>query len=1322
MARGITSLSGVCALVLAAAFGAVSARAADAPDLGFEEVSRYGAPLQWKANTAAPLDSVTSIVKDQHYVRSGEASVKLVKAPVPERPDAEGHLYTVPEIRVQPGLHVLEFWARGEGHVGALAYTYGRKADGSVGFTGSLWPSSAAEENPVDGAVTAADWQRYGYQFDLPAGKVTVQTIRLALRVRGTVYVDDLAWTAVAKRGDAAPTEPEPAERALRTNLLALPLSVRPPVVDGRFDVPEYPVVGAGLMSQGESDLYEYPARFGLGRDAGRLYFGLALDLPRGATLKTSTRKRDDPGLIATQDAFYMMVRPDADPEASTFEGVYLAIAPDGVLYDAWEKVSWSKGYCHRDASFNADWRVVSRAGPERWTLELSVPITDLRLTPADGTIALLSFGLNLQGRALAWQLHPNWFDHPQAFGRLRFVDRAVAVAMPDFGALARGQARPTFALSNPGPAAVPYEVTYLISTPKMIAGRIGSYIFDRALDVRRKQVVRGSSALFWTRAGHVPAGQTRREQDTGALETPAAYVLEAEVRSDGEAVFYQKTPFRFVPPITATLTPIPSRDRIVATVSVRGARTEEKGRVTLTFTDRDETVVLTHEQGLDADELSLGLSMADLAPGEHDVTVALIGRDGELAATTTVPFKKWPTPVWLSDRVGLDALEPDWVPDPWTPVEAGVDRVEVWGRQVTFAEGALVAMASSQGRPLLAAPMTIHYSIDGDTHAVAVGRAEITSLGRGRARVVQRGASAHFELSARHTIEFDGMVRIDLRLSPRAKVDVGRLWIEVPFREFPYSMLTDSSMAYWQRGLASDALFATPHAFNMIWFGDDDIGCAYFTENYKGWLVNSTKPRITLASGSGARRLKLLLVNEPSTVSDPVAVTFGLHPTPFKPRYKGWRAMRPQGLGIEPPPVSAAFVHASIWNSCDSKPSPRNWQVLEDIVIFTHARGQKALPYLGTFLISPYDNIKRDTPFYPAQGRYAETEMFRKRKDATRQEEYFYYAEDWHVRPPRVVESPQETRQHATTAAGSSWSDYFAHGIAEMLKRTDVDGFYLDIANPGRDMNEERGLTVVTKDGRREGSQELFATRDLYKRLYRVFEQSRGPNRRPWMLGHGFAVSVPYSPFWDMNFNCEEVKPRRHFGFTSMNLQDSLEGAPMAKRVDDAGRSFDAFAFRAHFGRQFGLPNVVLPQYGYDPKLKTNEHSREMLAWTFLHNNLLWPAYIPSRVVYDFWSKVEVPFGMGDTTFHGYWENGVTAKPACVRVSTWSKPDGEAYLLAAASFSDQAVPAEIALPAALAGFGSCVDMESGEPFVSEGALAVTIPAHDLRVFRFGER
>ncbi len=1307
--------------------------AADPLNLGFESVSAHNFPLQWTVNASAgyPFDSVESVVKDPKYVRSGDASVKLVKKMEPQTPDARGHFYTDPEIPVQKGArNVFSLWARGEGKIAAMIYCYGPN-NLQVSFGGQ--PLDALS---TGGAVTDKDWRQYQYELDLSKHAQNITSIRPVIVATGTVYVDDCEWTAAQDTPVPAPGAPasaaqapaarapvaQPQPEAVRVNLLTLPVTAQPPVVDGQFSADKYSVCAAGLVNEANQQLYAYPAQFGMSRDADRLYFGLALHLPPTYEIQRATHAKDDATLIEAQDVFHLFIRADNHVDSPGFEGAYLVAAPDGAFYDAWEQIDWAKGFCNREAAFNADWKIATNVREGEWTVELSVPFRDLKIAPRDGANFMLSFGVNLRGGAVSWQAYPNWFDHPQAFGRVQLRDEALGVRMQGLDNLPRGEIQPAFELTNGGRTAGNYDLTYLVSTPRMVGGRVGAAIFDVQLDVRQKDVVRGRSVFYWNRAGELAAGQTQVEQDGGRLEAPGAYVLEADLRDKEGALFYQKLPFRFASPIVAALTPVPGRDEIKMRLSFHGARAEEKGRIRMAFQNPEGVVSMEREDAITADDMTLPVSMAKLPPGQYNVTFSLAGKDGKVAATASEPFKKWPTPAWLERRAGIEALDADWAPDPWMPVTTGADRVAVWGRQFNLAKGSLLAGITSQERPLLAEAMTVRYEAGGKPYTLEVETATAISVGRGRARVEQKGSSAHFGLEATQEIEFDGMDRITLRLAPRQPVQVDRLWVEIPFNTFPYSMLTATSESYWQRGLVSDELFAAPRAFNVIWFGDEYVGCAFFTENYKGWVVDSSKPRIVLTSDAKARRLKLMIVNVPSRLSEPVAVTFGLHPTPFKPFFAGWRDLRVQGGGIDPPPANALFAGGCFWNSCDSKPSPRNWKVLEDMVAFIHGRGQRVYPYIGLLFINPYDYIRRDVPF-TAQGPYPDNWLIHKKADATRQEEYFYYAEDWVLRPHQASEGDVETRQEVRMGAGTSWADYFVYGIEEMLKRSDVDGFYLDIDNPMYDMNEERGLVSVTKDGKREGSVELFAARDMYKRLYYVFEQQRGPKRRPWMFGHGFAASVPYSSFWDVNFSCEEVKPAKPFEFTRLNLQKRLEGMPMARVVEgEQALSYDAFAYRAHFGEQFGIPHVVLPQYGYRSDLSTNEHSREMLAWTFVHDNLLWPAYIPEGPVYAFWSRVEIPFGMGDAVFHPYWRNDATAQPACIKVSYWSKPAGDDFLLAVANWSGEKATAAVRLPQALQRFGRCVDMESAEVVSCKDTLSAAVPPYDLRVFRFQKR
>jgi len=380
--------------------------------------------------------------------------------------------------------------------------------------------------------------------------------------------------------------------------------------------------------------------------------------------------------------------------------------------------------------------------------------------------------------------------------------------------------------------------------------------------------------------------------------------------------------------------------------------------------------------------------------------------------------------------------------------------------------------------------------------------------------------------------------------------------------------------------------------------------------------------------------------------------------------------------------------------------------------------------PYLTPFYISMHDMVSRDLT-YLLPGQKMPAGAFKRRiKDSRRIEAYWYFAEDWNLNPPQFTGdgSARETSQMACVSPSSSWTDYFVGSVYEILKRSDIDGFYFDLAAPRINFDETKGFLCKSKDGVLEGTREYFAARDLYKRLYCVFDELRGSKRKPYILGHGSAAYLPLSSFWDVNFHGEGVKPKSKFEVTELFLQKRLAGCPIARPADpDAERSWDALAYRSSCGPQFGLPIMYLPQYSRTKGLHIKEHSREHLAWTFPHNNFLWPAYVPAGPVYEFWKKVEIPFGMADTSFFPYWDNGVKAQPECIKVSYWKKAGKDDYLLAAANWSGKAEPARIPMPARLRSFSECADAETGERIpVKDSVLLVAIPHHDLRVFRFG--
>lgn len=1310
-------------LALATTTGRTQAEKNLLTDSGFEEITNDSL-VQWRTDTTSPFTSLKIVEGNPSLVRSGKYAVQVNQETLRANGDKNiGHLYTLNSVPIEANTsYDFSIWAKGKGTLSIVAYLYKMTgADEAFHSTTYLPLKSSVKAD----SASSNEWNQYVHRLDTSTLPPEVKSVRFVIAASGAWNIDDaaIAKTSGAAPANAAPVAAEAAEGSVRPNLITAGITAKAPQIDGRISDGEYTMVSTGLVESAGNTSYPLANKFGISYDTNNLYFGVSLRLPPGYQLNPDNKGRDDASLVADKNVFYFFLRPDSNAEAKGYEGLYLGVNPNGAIYDAWEKVSWTEGYVKRDTAFDAHLNLKSRVENGVWNIEFALPWKGSGLPkPGDATTLLSSFGFNLTDGRVSWQPHPVWFDHFQAFGEVRFSSQPLNVIMPSLGEISRGQLMPDFELGNRSGLQKPYDLTYMVSTPRMIAGQIGGYVFDVASMVKQEQFVRDQAIYYWQKSGNLAPGANHTETAQAPLKKPDFYVLEVEAKTDGKAVLYQKLPFHYSPPLVANLTPFPSANNIEMKLQMYGARADEKGQVEIAFKDAAGKTALTKTVRAAEDEVIVPVSMAALKPATYNVSLKLSGKDGKEVTTVQQPFTKQPTPDWLSDRKGIKALDADWVPAPWKPLTLKNDSVSLWGRTYNFKEGSLLQGVNSQGDPVVGG-VSVHYQAGGKDYRVGISKPQFPLKKAGRVEVSQQGKTPHFSLQSRQKIEFDGMDRFDVELAPAGgsqKVD--KVWIDIPFNQVKYWFSTSQEGlhgASWQAGLAPEGEVSKAASYNWIWMGNDKVGCTWYVENYKGWLINSQKPRIELKGTGTNRVLRLLVVNEPSEVSAPLKLTFGLFPTPVKPFYPGWRNARVQGLTVSEPPTSLTITSPDYWNSGYSKPSPRNWKALHDMVAFNRKRGQTTYPYLGLLYVSPYDYVKRDFGFMDFKGGpFPEGTVVKKRTETTRLEDYFYHKEDWHLVPSISNIPDWETREEIRVSPSGSWSDYFADGVDKLLEKSDVDGFFLDIDNPMLNLDPTKGLAYRTKDGIEEGTLELYALRDLYKRLYYIFDKRRGAGRKPYMLGHGFAAAAPYMSFWDMAVNGEEVKPAKNYDATKLFLQQRLKGDPIA--VFGPGKtSYDGFAYRTIYGPQFGLPNMYLPQYGYVKELMVPENSREMLSLTFPHNSVIWAAEVLAQPIYDFWSKVEVPFGLGDSTFFPYWDNGVKTSVPNIKVSYWKKNGKNDYLVSLSNWADTASEVTVTLPAALTGFKTTIDMESGEKVAAGKTMTVKVPAHDLRAFRF---
>ncbi|MDP6505222.1 MAG: hypothetical protein QF886_16485, partial [Planctomycetota bacterium] len=379
------------------------------PDFGFERANPNASPKHWRANAGAghPLEVAKCITEEPPFVRSGKSAVKLVQTG--KRKDGRpliGHLYSIFTVPVKASAgYVIRFYARGNGQIGAAVYCYTLK-DGQSAFSHTL--NARADDVGARGGMIAVReenrWKLCSFRFTSPPMEKEVHEIRVVIRIRGTVYVDD-SELSTEQSTQATPEEMKPVEGSFRTNLVSVICKASVPRIDGQIEEAEYSTRWTGLIENSSNSLYPQRGEFFLSGDLSRFYFGMAVQMPANYRLRARGKGRDDPALICDTDVFYFFFRRDAETEAKGFQGVYLAVSSKGVIYDAWEDIHWKEARCRRDASFNAEWKVKTNLKDDLWALELSVPWNDLGVTPrkAAQTFAI-AFGLNLQGTQLTWQ------------------------------------------------------------------------------------------------------------------------------------------------------------------------------------------------------------------------------------------------------------------------------------------------------------------------------------------------------------------------------------------------------------------------------------------------------------------------------------------------------------------------------------------------------------------------------------------------------------------------------------------------------------------------------------------------------------------------------------------------------------------------------------------------------------------------------------------------------------------------------------------------------------------------------------------------------
>lgn len=654
-----------------------------------------------------------------------------------------------------------------------------------------------------------------------------------------------------------------------------------------------------------------------------------------------------------------------------------------------------------------------------------------------------------------------------------------------------------------------------------------------------------------------------------------------------------------------------------------------------------------------------LSFATGKLPPGPYQVR-ATVTSDGQPLANSTIVAgwaKPGKPPWWVGSTEGtVDKVLP-----PWTPVQARCGpanaSLKCWGREYRFSATALPANIITAGKDVLAGPVRLVARTDQGELKWSPAQLKLTQQTPSVAVLNVAGSAAGLALSGQIRLEYDGMMRVDLKLVPKTPVRLESLALEIPVKSAHakyYYYYPDRSGSWTAHRPGAVPAAGVTMPFNpTIWLGDDERGLQWFAESDQNWLPADVKQAVQIKPQGEMTVLRLDLIGQPITL-DPnaknlvvgngqpvgqLAYTCGLQATPIKPRDRDAWDLRSTTLyagvysAMEPGPKAADgrpgksqldimqengvkslslmdWTDILCWNQATEP------EKLHKFVQECHKRGIQVMVYFG-FQVSDaapeFDQYLEDAANWFEPRPYS----------------YEYGLDNYAPRPVETV---------YRVCYQSLWQDFVVAGAAKLMDDYGLDGVYCDGTTlPLPCYNGHHGCGHHDGQGNWKPTYTIFASHRFARRLYTAI---RARNPKGQVNLHNSAFMVAPSIGW-----ATSLWDGEHLYAPGMTM---IERLPLDM-------------FRAEFmGRNWGVPQEFL-EYSLPGDF------RAKWGLTLLHD-------VPTR---PYGADVQLPyasaiwrlmdrFGRKQATWRPYWANAdlVTAEPAEVYVSLYRHPKNGVLLV----------------------------------------------------------
>jgi len=847
----------------------------------------------------------------------------------------------------------------------------------------------------------------------------------------------------------------------------------------------------------------------------------------------------------------------------------------------------------HSGVGWNGDWKLKSSIKDRKWIAEIAIPFSELKSqTPRDGDV----WGFNVCRDSkdpydwLSWASGGGGYHSPERFGKMVFKENGPIVKISSFGNLSSGEISfdGSICAKNSQSAKLEWAVKDMDTEGNLCQNTEGLIL---EAGEQRKLSIKQSLPLLTS-------------------DEPKFNILFVSIKDNsGNTIYRQKIPFIICRALEIAWDVDHEDKGLKVTLDVKGLhsslREGARGKVTI---ETEEKVILGPN---DIEEFpgALGKTTIDISSlenGNYTIKASIVDKGGSEIAAATSAFNQNLKPVWMGNTLGID----DEVPSPWVPLNISKNAVSCWNRTYEFKDSPFPDQIQIGDISFLHSPIELVGTTQGKQIVWAKGNMNFTERGKSRVAFKVSNSSPSILLKGSVACEFDGMLRLDLELTPtEKKVKIDSLFLKIPVRQkyakckygYGYSFGGGKGIHFaYEKDMIG--LIDGPWKQEFLpglWIGDETRGLTWFAEGQQNWTQNKAKGALEIIPGPESTVFKVNFIDTPVVLDKPLTLTFGLLATPAKPfpRPNDWLTFRPVAA-----PKAKLYFHGwgggTRWQGFPvagyHKVPENDPRAFDDSLFRTGLKKRRSRGLLGPMYLTPGVMVV-DIP------------------------EVKYHYKEWQSLPEVRVGLDSFQRAFIACTRSREWQDLFIFRLNQFMKEYDVDGINMDWGFPQRCNNESHGCGYISGNARK-GTWPLFALHEVNRRIYKIVKKHKGENGL--VMGHPVGSTIlPHTNFWDCGVMGEYVnvdirKPPYNADYTAFY-------SPERMTVEFSGRPF-------------GLLPILMAYTNAAPAAATEA----VIALSLVNGTVVWPAWVHFDVLFPVYKALD-RFGVADIDeFLPYWSN----------------------------------------------------------------------------------